>query len=156
MIHTCGILVLHPEWTHEETHLACEEVHGYYRDRDPGYDPTSAGMGAFRQHNSHVLTEPPVKFMGLLDTVGDLGIPHFSEEILPEYQFYDQNVSWEVEGVFQALAVNDRLSLFTPCFARRKLPVPEQYEAVKYEPTRNDEPNGIDEVWFPGELHIRR
>lgn len=35
------------------------------------------------------------------------------------YEFYDQIVSGEVQTVCQALATDDRLGPFTPCFVRR-------------------------------------
>jgi uncharacterized protein (DUF2235 family) len=138
MINNCGILLKEGV----EIAAACEDVYSIYRDRDPGYHPTAQGMKDFRQQRSHRTKEPPIKFMGLLDTVGALGIPQFSDDILPTYQFYDQNVSWEVETVFQALAVHDRLgSIFTPCYARRSGLPPTKYRACKFV---------TEEVWFPG------
>ena len=71
------------------------------------------------------------------------------------YEFYDQAVSWEVQTVSHILAAHDRLSVFTPTFARRPVSFnpatntfspkgkPVQYEAVDF---------SLTELWFPGGL----
>lgn len=51
------------------------------------------------------------------------------------YELYDQNVSSEVQRVYQALALTDRLAPFEPCFIRRS-------HTNAHLPT--------EEVWFPG------
>ena len=74
---------------------------------------------------------------------GALGVPQVTAGTSLSYEFYDQNVSWEVETVCQACATHDRLSVFTPCFVRRSadIPVPSAYKGTHYE---------TQEVWFPG------
>ena len=85
--------------------------------------------------NDTATQTPSIKFMGLLDTVGALGVPSVDAGIGLSYEFYDQVVSSEVQHVYQALATHDRLSVFTPCFVRR-----------------NAELDGYTtrEAWFPG------
>lgn len=51
------------------------------------------------------------------------------------YEFYSPNVSSEVQRVYQALSLTDRLAPFEPCFIRRK-------------PHNAHLP--AEEVWFPG------
>ncbi len=36
------------------------------------------------------------RFLGLLDTVGALGVPSLDSGVAPAYEFYDQVVSWQV------------------------------------------------------------
>lgn len=49
----------------------------------PGHGPTLTPFGdaltpiqEYRTEKSHAFTAPPIRFIGLLDTVGALGIPH--------------------------------------------------------------------------------
>jgi hypothetical protein len=74
---------------------------------------------------------------------GALGVPNINPGAFLSYEFYDQDVSWEVQEVCQACACHDRMSVFTPCFVRRSadVPVPCAYWATHYE---------TKEVWFPG------
>lgn len=83
---------------------------------------------------------PPIEFLGLLDTVGSLGIPEIDPMSVLKYQFYDQQISSEVQHVYQALSTHDRLSVFAPCFAHRN-PNPTKW-------TKSS--NTLTEVWFPG------
>ena len=53
-------------------------------------------------------------------TTRSLGIPKIDPGVSLSYDFYDQNISTEVEHVFQALATHERLFAFEPCFPRRK------------------------------------
>ena len=82
------------------------------------------------------------RFMGLLDTVGALGVPRITPGVGLTYEFYDQNVSWEVQTVCQALATHDRLKVFTPCFVRRsRVDKNNHYSDTEFD---------TEEVWFPG------
>lgn len=58
---------------------------------------------------------PPVRFMGLLDTVGAVGLPRLDKVIFKpvtpvsyDYKFRDYAVSGEVQDVFQACSTHDR------------------------------------------------
>ena len=113
----------------------CEFAYYMYRSKDPQYAPGGNYADEFKVAYSHSYNYPPIKFMGLMDTVGSLGIPKIDSGVSLSYEFYDQNVSNEVDCVFQALATHDRLSVFEPCFARRK----------EGSPTTTPV-----EVWFPG------
>ena len=96
-------------------------------------------MKMFRERASHHV-KTPVKFLGLFDTVGSLGIPHFTGGLGFEWpEFYDQKVSSVVEKVYHAMSLHDRIWAFEPCVALR-------------DPTTQDQnPNlEIVEKWFPG------
>jgi hypothetical protein len=80
--------------------------------------------------------------MGLVDTVGSLGIPRLDAGIGFDWpEFYDQNISGEVEKVYHACSMHDRLWMFQPCRARRD-------PKKNYETTRPE--LAIYEKWFPG------
>jgi hypothetical protein len=100
--------------------------------------------------------QPPIIFMGLLDTVGAKGIPCIKppghhESAFTYECFRDLVVSSEVQHVFQAVATHDRLAPFEPCAVRRsdKIVAGEgssssstgHYPGVEF---------SLQEVWFPG------
>ncbi len=155
MIHNWGILsrakILaaagnDPSASDTFTHELCATVYAQLRSPDEMYKPKSEFARKFKQTYCYDLGKapPPVKFLGLLDTVGALGIPHINSGVGLSYEFYDQIVSTEVQNVYQALATHDRLGLFTPCFARRNESKVRQLNIdgpVKYV---------TEESWFPG------
>ncbi|KAF9141221.1 hypothetical protein BG015_001359 [Linnemannia schmuckeri] len=151
MINNCGILKrrnadgsFHDQntgdgLTSEEKDL-CKEVYKIYRSRDPTDHPEASRSTTFRRRASHHV-RTPVKFMGLFDTVGGLGIPYLNPGIgLTFHEFHDTKVSAVVEKVYHALSIHDRLWIFEPCHA---LPDKKRIdsEEVKFE---------IHERWFPG------
>jgi hypothetical protein len=80
--------------------------------------------------------------MGLIDTVGSLGIPDLTTGVGMNYPtFYDQDISTEVEKVYHACAMHDRLWAFEPCRARR---------AVSDDNAITRTELAIYEKWFPG------
>ncbi|KAE9982637.1 hypothetical protein EG328_010768 [Venturia inaequalis] len=146
MINNCGIIK--KQDTAEATKSLCEEVYQMYRSRDEEDVPTGAKMIQFREKASWSLNDAagkrvsPIKFMGLVDTVGSLGIPRTNAGIGLDYpEFYDQNVSAEVEKVYHACSIHDRLWAFAPCRAKRDA-------AKAFETTRPE--LAIHEKWFPG------
>ncbi|RGP53772.1 hypothetical protein FSPOR_12009 [Fusarium sporotrichioides] len=129
-----------------ETYEICNEGYVLYKTRGPNNEPHGPESFNFRQRNSWPLVgdpvppgavppQPPVRFMGLFDTVGSLGIPTFTGGLGLNYpQFYDDVVSSVVENVCHLVSVHDRLWAFQPCLARRT-----DGGAV-----------GIHEEWLPG------
>jgi hypothetical protein len=148
MINNCGIVK--PLATAEETDLLCREVYRIYRSPYDIDAPKSGQSREFRKNASWPLIgdeepgEPsrtaPVRFLGLLDTVGSLGIPTFTGGVGLEWpKFYDQEVSSAVEHVTHAVSLHDRLYAFQPCLAlrnREKFPDPHKWN--------------IHQKWFPG------
>ncbi|KAK3817475.1 MAG: hypothetical protein J3Q66DRAFT_283080 [Benniella sp.] len=158
MINNCGILKRrddannplltndHAVLTPQEL-LLCTGVYEFYRSRLPTHHPAHPDMVDFRERNSHT-ERTPVKFMGLFDTVGGLGIPYNIPGIgLSFHQFHDISVSTVVEKVYQALSIHDRMWFFEPCHAlpsRIRMtvgPPPGAPAGFQYE---------IRERWFPG------
>lgn len=84
-----------------------------YRKENCG--PNSDIAIRFRAENS---IDMPVKFMGVWDTVGSMGIPFrrlsFDRFWLKRYGFHDARLSGMVENAHQALAIDEKRSLFKP------------------------------------------
>lgn len=72
----------------EKTQKICEDFYEYYKSRDEDYEPDK--MRVQLKNICHITTKPPIKFMGLIDTVGALGIPKIDPERGVVYEFYDQ------------------------------------------------------------------
>lgn len=141
MINNCGIIRRRSDPA--QTRTLCQEVYKIYRSPYDIDKPDSAQSKAFRANKDAVWqAKTPIKFLGLLDTVGSLGIPRVDAGIPGGFdypEFHDQNVSSEVEKVYHALALHDRLWAFAPCFVSRK------EGAVEKNPSLE-----IVEKWFPG------
>lgn len=130
MINNCGIVK-------QPTRDLCDQVYRVYSSPYDADKPCSEQSKNFRKKASWDVPTP-VKFMGLLDTVGSIGIPSLDAGNGPSYPtLWDQVVSSSVDKVYHACCLHDRLSLFQPCLTKRE---------------RN---NGraapeIHEKWFPG------
>ncbi|KAF9325085.1 hypothetical protein BG006_011416 [Podila minutissima] len=136
MINNCGII---KTGTHTERTIdsLCNDVYEIYRSPFPENRPNGSSSLEFRRCVSHHVSTP-IKFMGLLDTVGAMGVPKLDAGIgwtFPE--FYDLKISSEIEKVYHACAIHDRLWIFQPCRAFRK-PIP------------NKPWFKVHERWFPG------
>ena len=110
MINNCGI-IRRDALDDTETDLLCDEVYRIYRSDDKLNHPHSQQSRDFRKRMSWPLIgddvpsgrekpAPPVRFMGLFDTVGNLGIPQFKGGIgLAWPTFHDDIVSSVVQDV---------------------------------------------------------
>lgn len=136
MINNCGIVKpvnVDGAIDIEQTRLLCETVYETYRSPYPINKPHSPQSRIFRQSKSWPLIGdedpsnpraprfiPPIKFMGLFDTVGSLGLPNFTGGVGLDWPaFYDQNISTAVENVYHAVSLHDRIYAFQPCLVRR-------------------------------------
>ncbi len=152
MINNCGILDKNKSDEENRNNILFEEVYKIYRSKNEKDKPESIETIKFKNRFSHITNKPPIKYMGLLDTVSSLGIPKINSGLYLDYEeFYDQNVSGEVQNVYQALSIHDRLSVFEPCFISRL----KKDKEFTYNNGKNK--NSIDfinyntkEVWFPG------
>jgi uncharacterized protein (DUF2235 family) len=59
---------------------------------------------------------PPIRFIGVWDTVGALGAPGFMGQLLNKnkYQYHDVNLNPCIENAFHALAIDERRKPFAP------------------------------------------
>ncbi|CZR56384.1 uncharacterized protein PAC_06272 [Phialocephala subalpina] len=152
MINNCGI-VKRGGLDDGELDLLCREVYRIYRSPYEIDTPHSEQSESFRKHASWPLIgdddytgrrtpNPPIRFMGLFDTVGELGMPTFSGGVGLDWpKFYDENISSVVEHVYQAVSLHDRLYIFQPCLARRDT------TQARFKDEKNW---NITERWFPG------
>lgn len=167
MINNCGLISRkviakrlghgHGQPTDSEIDDIVQRAYVYYRDRTLIYTPDTEYMKQWKRDHSRVTLRPPVKFMGLFETVGALGIPLLSPGTGVDYygslNFYGKAdegasaVSGEVERVYQALAVHDRLTAFSPCHVKRdKLDKEFSYNKERH----LDITYVTKELWFPG------
>jgi hypothetical protein len=153
MVNNCGI-VKRGNLDEIQLDLLCREVYRIYRSAYKIDKPHSQQSKDFRKKISWPLIgddddddtetamKPPIRFMGLFDTVGSLGMPSFTGGVGLEWpSFYDQNVSSVVEHVYQATSLHDRMYVLEPCLAKRD-PTNKKF-AVRTN-------WNIHQMWFPG------
>lgn len=106
MIRNCGLV--RKEFAEARVLVA----YGIYRTRDDG--PDSAAAQAFRSMFSRPLT---IRFLGVWDTVGELGIPfHFADRLNRDfYKFHDTALSKIVDNAYQALALDEHRDVYQAC-----------------------------------------
>ncbi|KAE8379052.1 hypothetical protein BDV26DRAFT_280576 [Aspergillus bertholletiae] len=136
MINNCGIVKpvkVDGTIDNQQTRVLCEAVYDIYRSPYPINRPHSAQSETFRQTKAWPLIGdenpanpaaprfiPPIKFMGLFDTVGSLGLPDFTGGVGLDWPaFFDQTVSTAVENVYHAVSLHDRIYAFQPCLVNR-------------------------------------
>ncbi|WP_242435763.1 DUF2235 domain-containing protein [Streptomyces sp. Root369] len=132
LVHNCGIL--RPEQAYR-----IDEAWALYRSRVD--KPTSVAATLFRGAYAY---ETEIRFVGVWDTVGSLGIPvpapGFLQPLVDRFNhrwaFHDTTLSKSVNGAFQALAVDEERSAFPPTLWRQ------DEDAAKGQELR--------QVWFSG------
>ncbi|MFN7929762.1 MAG: DUF2235 domain-containing protein [Blastocatellia bacterium] len=106
-------------------------AYGIYRTHDDGPDSRTARL--FRRLHSR---EIPIKFVGVWDTVGALGVPlHLLHEFnLEFYKFHDTSLSRIVKNAYQAVALDEHR---------------EDYDICLWNPESKPEQT-IEQRWFAG------
>ena len=106
MIRNCGLI------KNEFLGLRTAMAYGIYRTRDDG--PDSATAKAFK---SMFCRDISIKFVGVWDTVGALGIPlHILNAFNARfYEFHDTRLSQIVDNAYQAVAVDEHRIDFDIC-----------------------------------------
>jgi uncharacterized protein (DUF2235 family) len=108
MIRDCGLLL---PTNIDKVSLAMS----LYRDR---YDDTAPDAPRARIFRNTYSYEPGIKFIGVWDTVGALGVPGvhlwLARLLGIEWQFHDTKLSRTVENAYHALAIHERRSDFEP------------------------------------------
>lgn len=117
---------------------ATDEAVSLYRDRYDDTAPDAPRARIFR--NSHSW-EPTIKFIGVWDTVGRLGVPGIhlwlSRLLRIDWQFHDTSLSKSVQNAYHALAINERRADFSPTLWQKK---------ISAETTQQN----LEQVWFAG------
>ena len=107
-IRNCGIMK--PEYLH----LISEAYH-LYRDRTSLTHPDSDLMKAFKKSYGIDSDETILRFMGVWDTVGALGIPlKLFGASNKKFEFHDVTLSSKIEYAYHALAIDEKRKIFRP------------------------------------------
>lgn len=107
LIRSCGII------RNDDLNLI-NEAYSHYRNRDDQeWKPSGEKATNFRKNSS---TEASVKFIGVWDTVGSLGIPLSLFSLLnsKKYHFHDTTLSSYVDYAYHALAIDEKRKSFKP------------------------------------------
>lgn len=130
LVRNCGIL-------RRESAERVDEAYRLYRNRSNTTHPSSVAATLFRRTYSH---ETPIRFIGVWDTVGALGIPLTGSPLVNlvnrRDRFHDTDLSDSVAAAFQALAIDEQRNAFRPTLWR----------------THPGAPRGqiVEQVWFAG------
>lgn len=127
-IRTCG--VLKPQHLH-----LVEEAYQLYRDKTGLTHPESHMMESFKKCYSYT---PRIRFIGVWDTVGSLGIPLHFYQIFNKgkYEFHDVTLSKIVDYAYHALGIHERRKIFSPTL---------------WERSKNASPSQVlEQAWFTG------
>ena len=112
-----------------------KRAYAMYRDRQ---GPDAPEAVAFRKQYSYADTTP-IRFIGVWDTVGALGVPDLGVPGLGwlnrRWEFHDTTLSSRVQSAFQALAVDEARRPFTPTL---------------WQPQATANGQQLEQVWFAG------
>lgn len=124
LIRNCGILK--PPYSSKY-----REAYEHYRTRSRETHPNAPQSAEFRKNYSW--PDFNIKFIGVWDTVGALGIP-FSG--CRDFEFHDVELSSYVDFAYQALAIDETRQLFVPSlWSKQPASPPKQV---------------LEQTWFPG------
>ncbi|KAE8824039.1 hypothetical protein P3342_012276 [Pyrenophora teres f. teres] len=143
MINNCGIIKQRKEYTDADLYRLCFEVFRTYRSNLPSDAPGSDECQRWKGLDDKVWqVKRPIRFMGVIDTVGALGIPRLNAGIgfdWSPFEFFDQSMSAVVQHVWHAPSLHDRLWIFQPC-----LVLPDAADEAE------DGRTVVRQTWFPG------
>ncbi|MBI3223556.1 MAG: DUF2235 domain-containing protein [Mycolicibacterium cosmeticum] len=127
-VRNCGILR-----RQEEGRI--DEAYKLYRDRNK--HPRSLAATIFRRSYSY---ESRIRFIGVWDTVGALGVPvdglHVISWLNRRWQFHDTDLSTTVDAAFHAVSIDEQRGPFRPTLWSQQSPPPEGQV--------------VEQVWFSG------
>jgi uncharacterized protein (DUF2235 family) len=113
-----------------------DEAYALYRNRSKSTHPSGFEATLFRSSYSR---ETRIRFIGVWDTVGALGIPLSglrSVNLLNRrWQFHDTTLSTTVDSAYQALAIDEKRGPFRPAIWQQAADVEGQQ---------------LEQVWFAG------
>ncbi|MFL5751879.1 MAG: DUF2235 domain-containing protein [Bacteroidia bacterium] len=129
MIRKCGII--------KKSDLNLIEK-AYKLYRNTGLRPESDEVALFRETNCY---EPFIKFIGVWDTVGALGVPlsWFQMYNKKKYQFHDTTLSSKIDNAFHALAIDEKRRTFRPTLWQKSA-----------NSGKREIPQVLEQRWFAG------
>ena len=139
MVRNCGIL--RPE--HDDR---IGDAYALYRARGSKTHPRSVAAELFRRSYSH---ETRIRFLGVWDTVGSLGIPLSGLRLVNlvnrRWQFHDTELSSSVDAAYQALAIDERRPPFRPTMWHPHATAGQRVEQVWFSGVHSDVGGGYPE-----------
>lgn len=107
-----------------------------YRARDPGTHPRAPAATEFRDR--YAWPDATIRFVGVWDTVGALGIPIPALRFWNKsrYEFHDVALSTRVEHAYHALAIDERRQPYLPTLWAKQKDAPASQV--------------LEQAWFPG------
>ncbi|WP_441957209.1 DUF2235 domain-containing protein [Mycolicibacterium houstonense] len=113
------------------------QAYALYRAGNKETNPRSVAAALFRKMYS---CEPEIRFIGVWDTVGALGIPSIggwlARQFNKRYEFHDTTLSSRVGEAYQALAIDERRGPFVPTIWSQSDMAPADQR--------------LEQVWFAG------
>ncbi|HWH09146.1 MAG TPA: DUF2235 domain-containing protein, partial [Candidatus Thermoplasmatota archaeon] len=107
-----------------------EEAYDFYRGDVHPRDPAAA---EFRRRNS---VETRIRFLGVWDTVGALGVPGRLRGLtMRRHRFHDVKLSSTVDHAYHAVAIDERRKAFAPAL---------------WETDPANAGQVVEQAWFPG------
>jgi uncharacterized protein (DUF2235 family) len=132
LINNCGILR-----TKNDPALV-DEAYARYRSRKQRDRPGQPDSKRFRDAHSH--EDRTIRFVGVWDTVGALGIPMpglpIPRVIKKRWGFHDETLNEHIDGAYQALAIDERRRSFKPSLWKQETTAPQSQK--------------VEQVWFAG------
>lgn len=116
-----------------------KDAYDLYRSHKSETAPRKIEAHLFRRQYSH---EVRIRFIGVWDTVGALGIPEVpwfpirSERINKRWTFHDTDLSTFVDNAYQALAIDERRAQFKPAIWKKQDAASDEQQ--------------LEQVWFAG------
>jgi uncharacterized protein (DUF2235 family) len=112
------------------------DAYELYRDRDPSTHPRSDQAVQFRR--AYSWPDEEIRFIGVWDTVGTLGIPvpAFRFWNRERYEFHDVSLSTHVRFAYHALGLDEHRKAFSPTLWKKQNDAPEDQV--------------LEQAWFPG------
>lgn len=111
-----------------------QDAYELYRDRTNETHPNASRSIEFRSQYSW--PDFNIKFIGVWDTVGALGIPIPFQVGRKLWEFHDVELSSHVDYAYQALAIDERRKPFVPCVWTKQPTSPKSQV--------------LEQAWFPG------
>lgn len=136
LIRNCG--VIKPEFL-----SLVNEAYHLYRDRSTLTSPESDLIKAFKKSYS-TEAETRIRFIGVWDTVGALGIPNsLFNWYNKRYNFHDVKLGSHIDFAYHALAIDEKRKIFEPSLWEVK-----QTTAAYENPASGQQV--CQQTWFPG------
>jgi uncharacterized protein (DUF2235 family) len=130
MVRNCGIL--------RSEHVdRVNEAYRLYRSKEDPTRPDGMEAQIFRRMYAH--PETKIRFVGVWDTVGSLGIPIDGVRVpllAKRWSFHDTRLSRSVQSAYQALAIDEHRGPFEPTL---------------WEQQEEAEGQTLKQVWFAGD-----